>query len=282
VSVPLVTGILLVALVVPVPLAGAAATRPSVAPDLGRATHVADSVLEQVGVGGAAPPTILTGQPALLSRGKPEVVYVGAGYCPYCAVARWSLQIALAKFGTFSQLGPAASSSSMDVYPGVKSWGFQGSHYSSPYFSFAALDAGSSYPSVLPQPERRLLSTYDKPPYVPGQDRGAIPFIDIADRYVQTGSTASVAVLEHLTLNQISLDAKRPSSPVARSLDAAANYLIGALCSIAGQQSAPICASPMIVRVEAKLSPAPATTTTTVTPSTTTTTTVATSTTTGS
>jgi hypothetical protein len=53
----------------------------------------------------------------------------------------------------------------MDVYPGVKSWGFQGSHYSSPYFSFAALDAGSSYPSVLPQPERRLLSTYDKPPW---------------------------------------------------------------------------------------------------------------------
>jgi hypothetical protein len=83
----------------------------------------------------------------------------------------------------------------MDVYPGVKSWSFQGSHYSSPYFSFAALDAGSAYPSVLPQPERRLLSTYDKPPYAPGQDRGAIPFIDIADRYVQAGSSASVAVL---------------------------------------------------------------------------------------
>ncbi|MGC1183573.1 MAG: DUF929 family protein, partial [Candidatus Dormiibacterota bacterium] len=45
------------------------------------------------------------------------VVYVGAEFCPYCALQRWALLVALSKFGTFTNLSNAVYSSSTDIYP---------------------------------------------------------------------------------------------------------------------------------------------------------------------
>src|SRR5438309_707950 len=42
--------------------------------------------------------------PLLTFAGKTEVLYIGAEYCPYCAAERWSLVVALSKFGSFSGL----------------------------------------------------------------------------------------------------------------------------------------------------------------------------------
>ena len=56
-----------------------------------------------------------------------------------------------------------------------------------------------------------------------------------------------------LSLDQIATDLHDPSNPVAQALDGSANYLIAALCSVAGQGAAPICASSTIVRAEAVL-----------------------------
>ncbi len=41
---------------------------------------------------GALIPTM--GQPALTSGGKPQIVYMGAEYCPYCAAERWAMVVA--------------------------------------------------------------------------------------------------------------------------------------------------------------------------------------------
>ena len=48
-------------------------------------------------------PTTITGAP-LTSGGKPEMLYIGAEYCPYCAAERWAMIVALSRFGTFSGL----------------------------------------------------------------------------------------------------------------------------------------------------------------------------------
>ena len=40
----------------------------------------------------------------LTKNGLPEVLYVGAEYCPFCAAERWALIVALSKFGSFSKL----------------------------------------------------------------------------------------------------------------------------------------------------------------------------------
>ena len=39
----------------------------------------------------------------------PEILYMGAEYCPYCAAQRWSTIIALSRFGKFSGLGNMSS-----------------------------------------------------------------------------------------------------------------------------------------------------------------------------
>src|ERR1700733_10807781 len=72
---------------------------------LGQLTSVPAATLDQVGAGTtAANPTPITGA-ALTSGGKPEVLYIGAEYCPYCAAERWAMVVALSRFGTLSGLG---------------------------------------------------------------------------------------------------------------------------------------------------------------------------------
>ena len=50
------------------------------------------------------------------AAGKPEILYIGAEYCPYCATERWPLAVALSRFGTFTGLR-GIHSSATDVYP---------------------------------------------------------------------------------------------------------------------------------------------------------------------
>ena len=47
---------------------------------------------------------------ALTSNGKPEVLFLGGEYCPYCAAERWSMVNALSRFGTFTGLTTTHSS----------------------------------------------------------------------------------------------------------------------------------------------------------------------------
>ena len=77
-------------------------------------TSVPASVLDQVGAGGSqvtAKPITLNGGTPLTSGGKPEVLYMGAEYCPFCAAERWSMIVALSRFGTFSGLATTHSAS---------------------------------------------------------------------------------------------------------------------------------------------------------------------------
>ncbi|HEX7200769.1 MAG TPA: DUF929 family protein, partial [Dongiaceae bacterium] len=52
------------------------------------------ATLDAIGKGSGVSSLIATsGQPALTSGGKPEILYVGAEYCPYCAAERWALAV---------------------------------------------------------------------------------------------------------------------------------------------------------------------------------------------
>ena len=75
------------------------------------------STLAAVGIGTSSTQALktVTG-PALTSGGKPEMLYIGAEWCPYCAAERWAMAVALERFGSFSPLRGVYSSSA-DVYP---------------------------------------------------------------------------------------------------------------------------------------------------------------------
>lgn len=243
-----VAAVLVVAFVLPAP---APPGGRGLASYLVPATTVPLNVLETVGVPSAVhPPQAVHGQPLLETAGKPEIFYAGAAFCPYCAVSRWALVVALSEFGSFSNLGSIVSSSSSDVYPGLKSWSFAGSTYTSRYVSFDPVEL--SFPlagqpatpgpatgyvpvSALSPADRHLLATVDT--------GDAVPFIDVAGRDVEIGASADPAPLEGLSLGQISSSLSDPSNPVAQGLDGAANALIATICSLPGAGGAPVCAT---------------------------------------
>src|SRR6516162_1729584 len=77
--------------------------------------------------------------PLLTSNGKPEMLYIGVEYCPYCAAMRWSMAVALSRFGTLSPLHGIYSSSS-DVDPHTATLTFYKSSYSSNYLVFTPVE----------------------------------------------------------------------------------------------------------------------------------------------
>src|SRR5947209_7657764 len=61
-------------------------------------TNVDPNVLVTVGTGGVQNPLhAVSGSPPVLvgPTGKPQFLYLGAEYCPYCAAQRWSTVVAL-------------------------------------------------------------------------------------------------------------------------------------------------------------------------------------------
>ena len=89
---------------------------------------------------GALPPEKLpSSNPALSVGGKPAFIYMGGEYCPYCAAERWSLVMALSKFGTFSGL-KGTTSSATDVDASTPTFSFYGSKFTSRYITFEPVE----------------------------------------------------------------------------------------------------------------------------------------------
>jgi hypothetical protein len=132
-------------------------------------------------------PTALPTNASLLAHGgKPEIVYVGANYCPYCAAERWAIVMALSKFGTFANpIG--TSSSSSDVNASTPPFTFSRLHYTSRYVKFVPDEATSSAVGFSAR-STALVEKWDVRPYVPSQAAGSIPFLYLNGRYIVIGS----------------------------------------------------------------------------------------------
>jgi hypothetical protein len=175
------------------------------------------------------------------------VSYVGAEFCPYCAIQRWALLVALSKFGSFTNLDSQILSSSTDVYPGLASWSFVGAKYSSRYFTFDPTELTSSTPSGGGgyQPLEKM-SSAQQGAFNRYNSQDELPFVDIGNHYVTLGASSSPSVLEGLTLGDIGSDLSSASSPVAHAIDGTANYLIAALCTMVQGTTPSLCSTPVI------------------------------------
>jgi hypothetical protein len=216
-------------------------------------TSVPASTLNAVGAGSGSvtsPPTSVRGS-LLRSGGKPEALYIGAEYCPYCGAERWAMVVALSRFGTFSGLTTVHSSSS-DVYANTPTWTFVHSTYTSKYLTFVPVEQYTNIPdksspsgyTSLQTPtsaEDALMSKYDAPPYV--QETGAIPFVDFGNKYMISGSSYNPQVLQGKSWSQVASALKDPSSPIAQAIDGTANYVTAAICKLTGNQPATACTS---------------------------------------
>jgi Domain of unknown function (DUF929) len=220
-------------------------------------SQVPPSTLTAVGAGTGQSngPRRITGTP-LTQNGKPEVLYMGAEYCPFCAAERWALTVALSRFGTFSGVGLIHSAGPPEVFPSTATLTYYKSSYTSKYLTFTPVEMQTVTHATLQKPspqQAALLARYDAPPYVPASSQGAIPFIDLANKYgIIGGSSFQPGVLRGLTWSQIAAALSAPASPVAKQADGAANYLTAAICKITNGQPASVCSSPMIKTLQVK------------------------------
>jgi hypothetical protein len=196
-------------------------------------------------------PTVLAGQPPLKSAGKPEILYVGAEYCPFCGAERWPLIVALSRFGRFTRL-KNMQSAPLSVFPGIQTFSFVGAGYASRYVSFTgvelysdALDAQGAFARIanLTPAQAALVARYGTPSGSPGSPPGPLPFVDIGNRLVTSTSAFSPAIIIKQPQVTIAAGLTQPSDAVTRAIVAAANQLSAGICSATGQQPSSVCSS---------------------------------------
>jgi thiol-disulfide isomerase/thioredoxin len=199
----------------------------------------------------ASPPQALPPHNSLLTLGgTPEILYMGAEYCPFCAAERWALVMALSKFGTFTNL-QGTSSSSIDVNASTPTFSFYGSKYSSPYIHFVSVElqtntydsAIGNYPT-LQKPtaqQQQIITKWDAPPYVPSGHNGAIPFVYLAGRYIITGIQYDASHIAGWTMTNAASYLTSGTNPTSRALEASAGYLVGDICALTHGQPARVC-----------------------------------------
>ncbi len=227
------------------------------------ATGVPSSVLDAVGAPGAplvTPPQSLGTQTTLRRGSTPEVLYVGAEFCPFCAAERWPLVVALSRFGRFEHLGEASSASG-EVFPDLPSFSFRGATYQSPYLAFSAVETYStstdpgqdSYQALerVPPADQALLDRLDRPPHAAAT--GSLPVVDLAGRALVIGAQFSPGLLSRLSATTVARDLADPTSPVAEAIDGAANELTAVLCQVTGGRPGALCASPAVRQGRARL-----------------------------
>jgi len=197
-------------------------------------TTVPASVLTGVSLGQVITPlqAVQRSGPPLTVGRKPVIVFVSEESCPFCAAERWSLAVALSHFGTWSHLG-STTSSATDVYPGTATLSFRAAVYRSTELTLRTTEltdnAGRPLQAQTPL-DTRLIDAFDVPPYVNSADQsGAVPFLDIANRYILAGAQYSPQVLAGLSATQIASQLANPSSPVAQAIDGSARVIVAAI-----------------------------------------------------
>jgi hypothetical protein len=214
-------------------------------------TSVPASALATVGKGSVpaynpAPITKVTGPP-LTSNGKPEMLYIGAEYCPYCAAMRWSMAVALSRFGTLSTPLRGIHSSSSDVYPDTATLTFYQTGYNSKYLAFTPVENETISRSLLQSPTAQQNQIWAR--YEPNPTQRGYPFISFGNKYLLKAPIYDPAVLKGLTWSQIAADLHNPSSPVAQGVLGGANYITAAICKMTNNQPASVCTAPSITAV---------------------------------
>ena len=224
-------------------------------------TSVPASALDKVGIGsvpsfmasgenGAAPIQAIS-DTALTSNGKPEMLYIGAEFCPYCAAMRWSMAVALSRFGTFTTPLHGIHSSSTDTDPNTPTLTFYKSSYSSPYLTFTPVENETISRGPLQNTTAAQQALWQK--YDSSASGVGYPFISFGNKYVIKTPTYDPGVLAGMSWAQVATALHNPNSPVAQGALGTANLITAAICKMTGGQPGNVCTSAGVVAANAHL-----------------------------
>lgn len=198
-----------------------------------------------------AGPMIEHGQQPLTIAGKPELFFAGSEACPFCAVQRWGMIVALSQFGTFSNLHLMQSTPT--ERPQVRTFTFFGSSYHSPYISFVPVEVISNVPQgfrfahlqPLTASQNALLSAFD-----PSRET---PFIDVANSFIGIDSTVLPQLVGGMSWTQIASSLKHPTSVSAQAIGGEAEVLTAEICEATSGNPQSVCSAPVVNEYEAAL-----------------------------
>jgi hypothetical protein len=196
---------------------------------------------------------------ALTSGGKPEVLFMGAEYCPYCAAQRWAIANALSRFGTFTGL-TTTHSSSTDADPNTPTLTFYKSTYKSDYITFTSVEEttnerqGNSSSTSVPYVTLQTPTSAEQSIGTAYDPQGYIPFLDIGNKYAEVGnlSPLSPTLLAGKTWAQVAAAMNEPTSAIGKAIIGNANYETAAICQQTKNLPATAC-TPTIQKLESSL-----------------------------
>jgi thiol-disulfide isomerase/thioredoxin len=220
-------------------------------------TSVPESVYEEVGL-----PSEISNKPVpthnllrLTAGGKPEVLYVWATYCPFCAAENWALVMALSKFGTFDGVGTTFSSTT-DFAPDTPTLDLYRASYFNPYLKFVPYDVATDKQAKTSTACN--VNGYACLQTVPGSvyslfqqvGDGSMPFLDFANDLYQSGAgfQNEPLALAALAPEQVAERLYDPANPTAKAEVGEANYFVSAICKMTGDQPASVCASTIVAK----------------------------------
>jgi hypothetical protein len=215
---------------------------------MSKIASVPAATLDTIGVGSAVSgPQAIQDTPLTGANGKPQLLYIGAEFCPYCAAERWAMAVALSRFGTLSGTTFTASGASPEIYPSTSTLDFKNATFTSKYLDFAPIENEDRNH----QPLQKVSAAQDAL-WVKYEQNGtrSYPFLDFGNRYVMTGPTFLPDKLAGLSQTEIASQLADPTSDVAKGIDGAANIITATLCTMTDNQPASVCASQTISRIQ--------------------------------
>lgn len=211
-------------------------------------TSIPESTYNKVGAGKANVFPQATGGSADKVDGKPRVLYIGAEYCPYCAMERWSLVAALSRFGTWTGLKGQVSSPNEAQLSNIQTMTFIDAKYTSKYLAFTGWETKDRDENPLQTPSSADMALFNE-----YNQQGSIPFILYGGTSDTIGATWDGSMLPGLSNTQIANDMTNPSTTISQGAVGAANVITAQLCNLTGGEPSNVCTSAGVQAAAAKL-----------------------------
>jgi len=154
------------------------------------------------------------------TTGRPIVVFVSAEYCPYCAVQRWSLIMALMRFGNFTHLEYWTSGED-----NFATFTFDTSTYQSNYVvlqAYETYDNAGNPLATLPTNYTSAFKQYGSSSY---------PFLNLNNQYYISGAILNPSVLGTINQTQI-ISSIQSGGSLGSQIRQSANVITAAICKI--------------------------------------------------
>ena len=185
----------------------------------------------------AAPETISDSK--LMADGKPDLLYIGAEFCPVCATERWAMYVALSKFGTFSRQPGEIHSAVQDG--DIPTLTFYNSTYSSPYFTFTPVETTTNQPDGNYYVSLQTPTAAQQKLWTSHTDE-SFPWVDFGGKMELTTAEYSPTALEGASFADIAKDIGNNSTVIGADIDASAKVLIQTICgTLSGNRPAAVC-----------------------------------------